>query len=243
MRARNTLEARSLPINPIDFNSRCQDFTSISKNLEKLVDTNGWLIIGGQMRKAFFVYTATVPITSQMTIPTQNQINYEISPENKAFYALEYKQERIQIPSSNNAIVYEDDLQITGNEDFRINGRIFTNSNLLTGSASRSIRLYQISSQSSCFYEPENSKIIVGGNLAAGGFTDNTDLSIATTIDLFKDKGINPETVAGYNPRIRDHKSVTNSPQSIAYNSLAYVKRINKLVDTQLANSLTTEIS
>ena len=112
---------------------------------------------------------------------------------------------------------------------------------MLTGSASRSIRLYQISSQSSCFYEPENSKIIVGGNLAAGGFTDNTDLSIATTIDLFKDKGINPETVAGYNPRIRDHKSVTNSPQSIAYNGLAYVKRINKLVDTQLANSLTTD--
>jgi hypothetical protein len=241
VRARNTLEARSLPINPIDFNSRCQDFTSISKNLEKLVDTNGWLIIGGQMRKAFFVYTATVPITSQMTIPTQNQINYEISPENKAFYALEYKQERIQIPSSNNAIVYEDDLQITGNEDFRINGRIFTNSNLLTGSASRSIRLYQISSQSSCFYEPENSKIIVGGNLAAGGFTDNKDLSTATTVDLFKDKGVNPQTIAGYNPRITDHKSVTNSPQNIAYNSLAYMKRINKLVDRQMANYLTTD--
>ncbi len=51
IRARNTLEARSLPINPIDFNSRCQDFNSISGNL---VDTNGWLIIGRQMRKAFF---------------------------------------------------------------------------------------------------------------------------------------------------------------------------------------------
>jgi hypothetical protein len=238
IRARNTLESRTAPINPSNLNRGCEDI--FGKNTE-LVDTNGWFKMGSKMKKAIFIYTATVPITSKNIITAGSKDNYEIYQGNKGFSALEYQQERSQLLPNNHAIIYEDDLEITPDEDFKINGRIFTNSNLLTGADSGSVRFYQVSSPNSCFYEAENSKIIVGGDIGAGKFTDDADLKTATTVDLFKDKTVNPESVTGYNPNITANKSVTNSPSSLAYNSLAYVKRINDLVDAQFANSSTTD--
>ncbi|TAF11216.1 MAG: hypothetical protein EAZ77_01270 [Nostocales cyanobacterium] len=237
-RARTPIETRTPPMNPSNLSGKCHDIFGTNASL---VDMNGWFRIGSKMKKAFFVYTATIPITTTNTIPPENQANYEIYKGNKGFSALEYQQDRAQIPPTNHAIIYEDDLVITPDTDFKLNGRIFTNSNLLTAANSGSVRLYQVSSPNSCFYEAENSKIIVGGNLGAGRFTDTADLSTATTVDLFKDKEINPENVSGYNPKITANKSVTDAPKNLAYNSLAYAKRINKLVNAQFANSLTTD--
>lgn len=232
-RSRNTLEARTIPMNPSDANKKCQ---LIFGTNPELVDINGWFKMGSKFKKSLFVYTATVPITTTNTITLANQA-YEIYQGNQSFSALEYQQERSQIPPNNHAIIYEDDLEITPDADFKINGRILTNSNFLTGGNSASVRIYQVSSPNSCFYEEENSKILVGGNLGAGGFTDSADLGTATTVDLFKDKDTNPESISGYNPDVKSNKSVTNAPSSLAYNSLAYVKRINKLVEAQFANS------
>ncbi|MEA5575420.1 hormogonium polysaccharide biosynthesis protein HpsA [Anabaena sp. UHCC 0451] len=237
-RSRTPLEARSIPMNPSNLSTKCQDI--FGKNTE-LVDINGWFKMGSKMKKALFVYTATVPITSKNNITSGGADNYEVYQGNKGFSALEYQQDRAQIPPNNHAIIYEDDLEITPDADFKINGRIFTNSNLLTGANSGSVRLYQISSPNSCFYEPENSQIIVGGELGAGRFTDTADLGTATTVDLFKDKATNPENISGYNPDVKSNKSVTNAPSSLAYNNLAYAKRINQLVNAQFANSLTTD--
>ncbi|WP_228019756.1 hormogonium polysaccharide biosynthesis protein HpsA [Sphaerospermopsis sp. LEGE 08334] len=238
IRTRNTLEARSTPINHSDLTSKCHPIFGTNP---KLVDINGWFKMGGKMKKALFVYTTTFPITSTNNITSDQAKNYEIYQGTQSFSALEYQQDREQILPTNHAIIYEDDLEITPNEDFKINGRIFTNGNFLTGGKSAHVRLYQVSSPDSCFYKADNSKIIVGGNLGAGGFTDDSDLVTATTVDLFKDKNTNPENVTGYNPQITTNKSGTNAPKNLAYNSLAYAKRINKLVNAQFANSLTTD--
>ncbi|MFN7659411.1 MAG: hypothetical protein ACK5P3_14990, partial [Dolichospermum sp.] len=74
---------------------------------------------------------------------------------------------------------------------------------------------------------PKNAKIIVGGNLALGKFTDAIDTGGAT-VDLYNGK-INDVTTDTLT------KSVTNSPKDTAYNNLAYVRRINKLIDAQIA--------
>jgi hypothetical protein len=237
-RARNTLEARSTPMNPSDLTSKCQPIFGTNP---KLVDINGWFKMGSKMKKSFLIYTTTVPITSTNSITGGSASNYEINQGNSSFAAVEYQQDRVQIPPNNHAIIYEDDLEITPDQDFKINGRIFTNSNFLTGGKSANVRLYQVSSPESCFYEPENSKIIVGGNLGAGRFTDSGDLGTATTVDLFKDKDTNPESVAGYNPNVKNNKSVTNAPKDLAYNSLAFAKRINKLVEDQFSHSANTD--
>lgn len=50
---------------------------------------------------------------------------------NRSFSAIEVQQDRKQLPLTNNAVVYEDDLDITPGPAFRLNGRIFTNSNFL----------------------------------------------------------------------------------------------------------------
>ncbi|WP_413175655.1 hormogonium polysaccharide biosynthesis protein HpsA [Anabaena azotica] len=238
IRARTPLEARTPPMNSGQLSEACKSIFNINASL---VDINGWFQVGGKLKKSFFVYTAIVPITTTNTIPTDIQTKYEIYRGSKGFSALEYQQDRVQIPPTNHVIIYEDDLEITPDSDFKINGRIFTNSNLLTGSESSTVRFYQVSSPNSCFYEDENAKIIVGGNLGAGRFIDDDDLATATTVDLYKDKRTNPEGVTGYNPQVKTNKSVTDAPSELAYNNLAYIKRINKLVNTQFANAISTD--
>jgi hypothetical protein len=101
--------------------------------------------------------------------------------------ALEYQQDQSRIPLSNNAVVYEDDLEISPGPPLNLNGRILTNSNLLVSglNADDNVRLYQVSSPASCFYDPENSKIIVGGNVVNGGSGDNF-ASNTVPVHLFK---------------------------------------------------------
>ncbi|MCL6751770.1 hormogonium polysaccharide biosynthesis protein HpsA [Nostoc sp. CCCryo 231-06] len=223
-RARNPLEARTPPMTAGGVSGDCGDTLGTSATL---VGNTGWFKLGNKLKKAFFVYTATVPITSQQTG------SYEQNKGNKGFSALEYQQERVQLPLVNNAVVYEDDMEITPGPTLRLNGRIFTNSNLLTGGGS--VTLYQVSSKASCFYEADNAKIVVGGNLGLGKFTDTGDASNATKVHLFR-KGDATDPV-----EVSFAKSVGAVPQNIAYNSLAYVQRINRLVNAQMSNLATTD--
>jgi hypothetical protein len=230
-RVRNPLEARTPPMVAGKVNGACDDILGTSATL---VGGTGWSSIGGKLKKSFYVYTATVPITAQPTGTDAG--SYETYKGNKGFSAIEYQQDRVQLPLVNNAVVYEDDIALDPGPNFNLNGRIITNSNFITGGgADKGIRLYQVSSKDSCFYEAENAKIIVGGNLGGGGFTDDKDIA-STKVDLFRGKGQNTTT-----QDIKGNKSVTDEPRLIAYNNLAYVQRINALVAAQTANAATSD--
>lgn len=216
-RARNALEARNVPVVKGKLNANCGSTNT------SLVGNTGWVRQDNEIKKAFFVYTATARITDP-----PNTTNYEVYNGKIAGSlggAVEYQQDRVQTPTNNNAVVYDDDLEL--NSDTKLNGGVFTNSNLLAAGSVSNLRLYQISSQASCFYKPKNAKIIVGGNLALGKFTDASDTGGAT-VDLYNGK-INNVTTGTLT------KSVTNSPKDTAYNNLAYVRRINKLIEAQIA--------
>ncbi|QEI39812.1 hypothetical protein BMF77_00365 [Dolichospermum sp. UHCC 0315A] len=218
-RARNALEARNVPVVKGTLNANCGSTNT------SLVGNTGWVRQDNEIKKAFFVYTAVARITDP---PNINYEVYNRDIPNSLAGAVEYQQDRVQTPTNNNAVVYDDDLEL--NSSTNLNGGVFTNSNLLAaGSVSNisNLRLYQVSSKASCFYKPKNAKIIVGGNLALGRFTDASDTGGAT-VDLYQGKTSNVTTGSLT-------KSVTNSPRDTAYNNLAYIRRINKLIDAQIA--------
>jgi hypothetical protein len=215
-RARNALEARNPPVVKGTLNANCGSTNT------SLVGNTGWVRQDNEIKKAFFVYTATGRITDP---PDTKSEVYNGKVAGSLGGAVEYQQDRVQTPTNNNAVVYDDDLEL--NSDTKLNGGVFTNSNLLAAGSVSNLRLYQISSQASCFYKPKNAKIIVGGNLALGKFTDASDTGGAT-VDLYNGKKDNVTTGSLT-------KSVTNSPKDTAYNNLAYVRRINKLIDAQIA--------
>ncbi|RUS99131.1 hormogonium polysaccharide biosynthesis protein HpsA [Trichormus variabilis] len=232
---RNPLQARATPMSFATIGSSCANAGDTSASL---VGVNGWFQSTKSLRlvKAFFVYTATVPITDETKLP--DTTNYEVNKGNRGFSALEYEQDKVQQSLINNAVVYEDDLVLTPGTDFRLNGRIFTNANFLTGTDSATIKLYQVSSPASCFYDGENGKVTVGGNIATGGFTAAT--SKFTQFDLFPGKGTAPSTVS-----LENQQSITGSTTpNIAYNNLAYAQRINRLVRAYTtANPIATNAS
>jgi Tfp pilus assembly protein PilX len=222
-RTRNPLEARTPPMVSGKLTGGCEDIVGTSATL---VGGTGWTNIQGKLKKSFYVYAATVPITSTNGLGTE----YEpYKGGNKGFSAIEYQQDRIQLPLVNNAVVYEDDIALAPGTSFNLNGRIITNSNFITGGiGSANVSLYQVSSPNSCFYEDDNAKIIVGGNIGGGGFTDDSDKN-ATAVHLFRGKKVVPDQASN----IRDNKSVKAVPRDIAYNSLAYEQRITALVSAQ----------
>jgi Tfp pilus assembly protein PilX len=215
-RARNALEARNVPVVKGQLDPNCGSTTT------SLVGNTGWVRQDNEIKKAFFVYTATARITDP---PNTDYEVYNGNIPASLGRAIEYQQDRVQTPTNNNAVVYDDDLEL--NSDTKLNGGVFTNSNLLAAGSVSNLRLYQVSSQASCFYKPKNAKIIVGGNLALGKFTDASDTGGAT-VDLYQGKTSNVTTGSLT-------KSVTDSPKDTAYNNLAYVRRINKLIDAQIA--------
>ncbi|MEH2317582.1 hormogonium polysaccharide biosynthesis protein HpsA [Nostoc sp.] len=227
-RPRNPLEARTPPMTSGSVSSSCKSIVATSA---ALVGSTGWVSIASQLQKSFFVYTANVPIT---TLPTgTGAANYETFTGDKGFSSLEYQQDRAQLPLVNNAVVYNDDIELTPGPTFNLNGRILTNSNFLTGGTN--VRLYQVSSVNSCFYSEDNAQILVGGNLAAGGFTGNA--SSGTLVDLYQGQGVTPTQ----NGNTSAHTSVSDGSNNIAYNSLAYAQRINLLVLAQTANAASTD--
>ncbi|MEH2415555.1 hormogonium polysaccharide biosynthesis protein HpsA [Nostoc sp.] len=226
-RARNPLEARTPPMTTGSVSTGCQDTLGTSATL---VGNTGWVNIASKLKKSFFVYTANVPITTTIPNSGNDAGKYEAFQGNKGFSGLEYQQDRIQLPLVNNAVVYDDDIELTPGTAFNLNGRILTNSNFLTGSSNQ-VTLYQVSSKNSCFYDDDNAKIVVGGNLAAGGFTATGDLGNSTLVHLFQGQAVDPTLNVG----VAANKSVSpETPNNIAYNSLAYVERINFLVKAHI---------
>jgi hypothetical protein len=220
IRARKPLDARAQPI----VSSACDTEGQTSASL---VGNSGWYKLPtGELKKSFFVYSVTVPISDEKDLPKQY---YEKYRGNKGFSALELQQDRMQLPITNNAVVYEDDLDITPGPRFRINGRVFTNSNLFTAkSGNDPITFFQVSSPESCYYERENGRIIVGGNIAGDSPIKASDKG-EVTVHLFKEDAV---------PTSKDvsssNKSTNNPPNEVAYNSQAYAKRIDFLVKAQL---------
>ena len=230
---RNPVQARAIPMTITSAGGNCpNNNTAISASL---AGVNGWFKGNKSLSlvKGFFVYTVTVPITS--TVP--NNSTYEKASNSKGFSALEYEQDKIKRSLLNNAVIYQDDLYLTAqNADFKLNGGIFTNGNLLAGSTSgKSIKIYQVSSKDSCFYEADNAKITVGGNIATVG------ASGSTKFDLFPGKGVTPTQAQAIS--LSGNESVTDATTDVAYNNLAYVQRVNSLVAAQKANSADSDPS
>ncbi|MDD1458336.1 hormogonium polysaccharide biosynthesis protein HpsA, partial [Dolichospermum sp. ST_sed7] len=222
-RARTPLETRTSPMAKGIVDTNCATNTNPT-----LVGNTGWIKQNNELKKSFFVHTATVPITA---IPSDSN-NHEKYQGSKGFAAVEYQQDRIHTPSSN-VVVYNDDLEINPDTALNLNGGVFTNSNFLTGGSGQ-VQLYQISSKKSCYYKSKNSKIIVGGNLGSGGFKGAG--TTTTKVDLFKGKNTHP-TASTW------EASVTESSSNLMYNNLAYVNRINQLIATQFANAISSDPS
>jgi hypothetical protein len=224
-RARNSLEARTPPMSGGSTSSQCANVSATSASL---VGDSSWFKSGSKLKKSFFVYTATVPITNP---PSDS--NYEAKTGNNSFSALELQQDHSRNSLTNNAVVFQDDLEITPGPDFRLNGRIFTNANLLAGGrgASNLVRFYQVSSKQSCFYEEDNSKITVGGNLGTGNIDDTTDRR-AVTVDLYRGFNVDP-TTATIDGDTRSTDSAGGS--QIAFNDSAYNKRIALMKQSALS--------
>ncbi len=231
-RQRNPLEARTPPMSGGSIGNQCANANGTTANL---VGDSRWYKSGGKLTKSFYVYTATVPITEKPTSPSVGEPDdYEPYEGNKGFTALEYQQDRSRVPLNNNAVLFQDDIEISPGPAFRLNGRVITNANLLIGS-DNTMRLYQVSSKFSCFYNEENSKITVGGNVSFGGFGGAATSDV--TIDLFKGFGITPGSAAIN----ATNKSTTTTPLSnIAYNDAAYNRRISLMKATALSYIDTT---
>lgn len=212
LRARKPLEARTPPMTGKIADPKCAVAAGTGASL---VGNSGWYKSEGKLKKSFFVYTVNLPITNPD--PGKNEEAFKGTP---SFSALEYQQDQIRIPLSNNAVVYEDDLEMSAGVDFSINGRIFTNSNLFATTATN-LKLYQVSSHNSCFYEQENSKIIVGGNVVNAGVVNAAK---DVKVDLFKQGQKPTEDV------ILSSSTSTNK-LDVLYDNQAYSQRLSNLVD------------
>ncbi|MEQ8467801.1 hormogonium polysaccharide biosynthesis protein HpsA [Coleofasciculus sp. E1-EBD-02] len=225
------MEARTPPMDEGTTNKQCTELLATSASL---VGGRGYYKVGSKLKKSIFVYTATVPITDLTGLDLGTY--QEFPGGNKGFSALEYQQDRSRIPLSNNAVVYEDDLAITPGEGttFNLNGRIMTNGNLLIGNGATAsnptINLYLVSSAESCFYQEENSKILVGGNVGIGA-PDGPERSAGANVHTFEEGVAAAGTPPGKEGLGTGNKSVTNNPQEITSNNLAYAQRIDHLVN------------
>ncbi|MGJ5676631.1 MAG: hormogonium polysaccharide biosynthesis protein HpsA [Nostochopsis sp.] len=228
-RKRSPLEARTAPL----AGKICDASGDTSASL---VGGSSWYkVTTGELKKSFFTYAATVPITDINSLDSTIKDKYKPYNGNRSFSAIEVQQDRKQLPLTNNAVVYEDDLDITPGPAFRLNGRIFTNSNFFTRKStdknSGDIRFFQVSSIQSCYYERENGKIIIGGNVATNGATATSEQG-GSLIDLFKDNNITEKQELA-----KTNKSTSNAPNQVAYNSQAYAERIDLLVKAQLSRN------
>jgi hypothetical protein len=234
-RKRSTVEARTQPMDEGSSGSKCKSDVATSANL---VGTQGWYKVGGKLKRSIFVYTTIVPITEEPTAAKlgKNYQQYQKFKGNRGFAALEYQQDRERIPLNNNAVLYDDDLEIAPGAGLQLNGRIFTNGNFLTTKTSNSgdIRFYLVSSPESCYYTEENSKIIVAGNVINSRANMSATGTGGVKVDLYNNLGTNTG-IDG------NQKTVPGSVfgDRAAYNDEAYARRINRLVEATIAESKT----
>ncbi|CAD5932524.1 hypothetical protein PCC7811_01393 [Planktothrix agardhii] len=248
-RTRNPLDARTLPMPPSSgISKQCQAVIA-SGGTSGLVDDSGWSRLDGNLKKAFFVYTTTVPITladissSNLIKNSQNQLvftsdKYSQFQGTPSFSALEYQLDFTRVPLTNNAVVYEDDLIITPGFGLNLNGRIFTNSNLIASPfANDDLKLYQVSGINSCFYREENSKVVVAGNVI-NGMTDQVN-SKSVEVHLYQGAGTNPTKAQKITTANQSVSTVVNEAM---YDDAEYKKRLSALIDDLRATSGDKEI-
>jgi type II secretory pathway pseudopilin PulG len=238
-RARSPIEARARPQATGQIGQCAAAANSASVGTER----QGWYETDGQLKKAFFTYVANVPIAQAdiTQLPATEQAKYEPYRGNQSFSGLEMQQDQGRIALDNNAVWYNDDLVISNVPPFRLNGRIHTNSNLmLANNGGDEIILYQVSALDSCYYTAENAKIIVGGHVAAGDITGDTNGNATDStenlveIHLYQGLDVRPDqnNVQYVNA---DNKTTDLNPAQIATNSNAYESRLNFLVNSALA--------
>lgn len=237
-RARKGLEARTPPmsIGQSSTNAICKAAAGTSSSL---VGASDWFKAEGLLKKSFFVYTANVPITNITGLDAQK---YEIFKGTSSFSALEYQQDQKRIPLQNNAVVYEDDLEVSPGPALRLNGRIFTNSNLMvTNTNTGPVAFYLVSSKESCFYNLENSKIVVSGNVVNGwsGSDGNQGKDIA--VHLFGKTATDPVISKAIKGPSAQSVAYNNGALGVMYNNKAYSDRIGLLVSEQLKNANTSD--
>lgn len=228
-RSRNPLEARTPPMLPVgsETNEVCLAAKGTSSSI---VGDSDWFKSDGVLKKSFFVYAATVPITAEQA--TAEGDGYE--PGTTGFSALEYQQDRERIPASNNAVWFEDDIELSNVSNFRVNGRIVTNGNLMPRSGfSGPIQFHQVSDHRSCFYEADKSKIIVGGHVATGDLRYNTDDN-ATAAEVHRFREGNVPTGQDIDEGINGTNKTTTQAggANVANNIRAYNERIGNMVVT-----------
>jgi len=223
LRSRKPLEARTPPMTGKIADPKCAVAAGTSASL---VGDSGWYKSEGKLKKSFFVYTVNLPIT------TPAKADEEAFKGIPSFSALEYQQDQTRVPLSNNAVVYEDDLEISAGVDFRINGRMFTNSNFFATTGQdvngnpKTLKLFQVSSPASCFYEQENSKIIVSGNAVNAGVVTPAR---TVAVDLFTQGGQpTPRTLSS---------SATTDRLDVLYDNQAYSDRLSTIVDSWIAST------
>ena len=248
-RARKVLEARTPPmaISQGSTNAICKAAAGTSASL---VGASDWYKAEGILKKSFFVYTVNVPITNITGLAPADK--YEIFKGTPSFSALEYQQDQKRIPLQNNAVVYEDDLEVSPGPDLRLNGRIFTNSNFLVTNTAfptpNTVAFYLVSSKESCFYNLENSKIVVSGNVVNGWSGSNGSTGKDIAVHLFGKATTDPViTKAIKGPSDQSVKYKTTSilenagALGIMYNNKAYSDRIGLLVSEQKKNAATSD--
>ncbi len=234
-RARKPLEARTPPMSLGVLKKGCE---AAAGNSASLVGDSGWYSINGRLLKSFFVYTVNVPIKQGDIANVSNPNDYLPFTGTTSISALEYQQDQSRIPLSNNAVVYEDDLEISPGPKVNINGRMITNSNLLVSGigGDNNLKLYQVSSPDSCFYDQENSKIIVGGNVVNGGSGDSFP-SNTVPVHLFqKDQKVplqNQKISTTLTPKTSGQSVNSGTALDVLYNNQAFQERINLLVKWQ----------
>ncbi len=236
-RPRTPLDARSEPMG----DGQSQGCSAGGKN------EGGWVKTGsGALKKAFFTYVATVPISQAQA--TALGADYEAYKGQQGFAALEMQQDQSRISLDNNAVFYNDDLEITFAPKFFINGRVHTNGNLLVSAEpNQELVFLQVSSPVSCYYRPENSQISVGGNVASGGIYDaqDTNQEKGVRVHLFRGRGEeeknNPTKNIGTDnpdiPSINGSNKTTfeQGGRTVAYNDAAFQERLRVLTFGALA--------
>jgi len=212
-RAITPLETRALPMEETALSAACA-----SAGGANVATTEGWTFQpGSPLRKAFFVYAVTVPITDPanfdpafLTPPQTVAGSYETFPGVPVLSALELQQDRERSPANNYGARFDSDMEIAQLGPFRFNGRIYTGGNLMVGNlgtaagSGAEIRFYQVSSSGidpadetkfgSCYYQRDNSLIEIAGNLVLGDAkTTSGTLISPIRVDLFRGDGVNPE--------------------------------------------------
>lgn len=247
-RAVSPLEVRTLPMDNGILSGAC-----VSAASSGAATTEGWITTSdNSLKKSFFVYALTVPITTPIDDPssplaamsTDKKNNYEVYKGTPSFSALELQQDRARSPQNNNAVWFESDLEVSRAAAFDLNGRIYTSGNLMLAVVGSPIRLFQVSSPSSCYFKEDNSKILVAGNVVEGDalvsdsslsasstvsvhlFRPNTTYGTATALGISnsdKVKLINNTTQS-----LRDDD--TNRGRDVAFNDFAYNFRVEAMV-------------